>query len=300
MNGVLHMKIEKIQVKSALQKVKSRFPYQWSLDPYRGCQHHCEYCYALYTHAYLGNDAFFDTVYVKENILAVLENELKSAKWKHEIVAIGTVCDAYQPIEAIVQLMPQILRLFIKYQTPIIISTKSDLILRDYELIKELATLTLVNVAATITCYDEHFSQLIEKNATPSARRFMMLEQFKKTNAVVGLHLMPIIPFINDSRENIEAIFQLAKKIKVDYLIVGTLYLIGDTRVAFQKFYRQNFPAHYQEFYDVFKNYKLDPTYKAELYRWLIPLMKEYQLSSDFMPLIESKLKKQHEQLTLF
>lgn len=294
------MKIEKIQIKSALQRVKGRFPYQWSLDPYRGCFHHCEYCYAQYSHKYLGQDDFFDTIYVKENILNVLENELKSDKWKHEIVAIGTVCDAYQPIEAKLQLMPDILKLFIKYQSPIILSTKSDLILRDYDLIKELASLTLVNIAATITCYDDQLSQFIEKHATPSSRRFFMLEQFKKTNAVVGLHLMPIIPLINDSKENLEAIYQLASEIKVDYVLNGTLYLIGNTRSSFFAFYKATFPNLYPEFCELYAHYKLDPHYKKELYRWLLPLMNQYQLTSNFNQILEKKTSKKIEQLTLF
>ncbi len=112
---------------------------------------------------------------------------------------IGGVTDSYQPIEREMKIMPEILKLMIKYKTPIIISTKSDLILRDIALIKELADITYVNVAFTITTMDEQLREKLEPNASPSLKRFEALQQFKKTNASLGVHIMPIIPYLTDT-----------------------------------------------------------------------------------------------------
>ena len=99
--------------------------------------------------------------------------------------------------------MPEILRLMIKYRNPCIISTKSDLILRDYDLIVRLSEVAAVNLAATITCMDERVRTRLEPGGVPSARRFEVLRAFSETRACTGVHLMPIIPFLTDSRANL-------------------------------------------------------------------------------------------------
>ena len=171
--------------------------------------------------------------YIIKNILDALERELSSPNWKKEIVNIGGVTDAYQPIEEKLELMPEILKLMIKYKTLIIISTKSDLILRDFSLIEELSKITYVNIACTITTMDESLRAKLEPDGCSSKRRFEVLKKFKKTNASVGVHLMPIIPYITDNYENIEEIYRLASEIKVDYVLPGTLYLRGKTKPYF-------------------------------------------------------------------
>ena len=153
-----------------------RLPYSWDLNIYRGCAHKCEYCFALYTQDYMPDNDFFDTIYIKTNVVEQLEKQLASPSWQREIVNIGGVTDSYQPIEKERKMMPDILKLLIKYRTPCIISTKSDLILRDFDLIAELASITYVNVAATITCMDENVRQKIEPGGVPSLRRFQMLK----------------------------------------------------------------------------------------------------------------------------
>lgn len=95
-------------------------PCAWDLNIYRGCEHGCRYCYALYSHDYL-NDSdrrFFDRVYYKSNIAQVLEKELSAKSWKHEAVNIGGVTDSYQPLEEQLQIMPEILKVLIKHKTP--------------------------------------------------------------------------------------------------------------------------------------------------------------------------------------
>ena len=187
--------------KSALNPLRRRIPYAWDINLYRGCQHGCAYCYAIYDH----NDPcrFAQDISVKVNLPEVLDYELSRPGWKREIVNLGSVTDSYQPAEAHYRLMPEVLKLLIKYKTPCIISTKSDLILRDYDLIDQLSRITYVNVAETITCMDENVRRNIEPGAAPSARRFEVLKAFSGTNASTGLHFMPIIPYLTDGTANV-------------------------------------------------------------------------------------------------
>lgn len=133
---------------TALHELKRKTPYGWDLNIFKGCSHGCSYCYAMGTHGFSGLTDFTTNISVKTNIVDVLEKQLASPNWKREIINIGGVTDSYQPAEAQYRLMPEILKLLIKYKTPAIISTKSDLVLRDYDLIDQLSRITYINVAA--------------------------------------------------------------------------------------------------------------------------------------------------------
>ena len=133
--------------------------------------------------------------------------------------------------------MPKVLKVLIKYKNPCLISTKSDLILRDIELIDELSKITYVGLAVTITTTDETTAKNIEPNVLSPEKRFEVLKQLKeKTHAVVGLHAMPLIPFITDSKENIESLFKKSKELNLDYVNCACLNLYGETKKSFMNF----------------------------------------------------------------
>lgn len=285
-----NINVDKMEVKSALTKLKRKIPYGWDLNIYRGCQHGCRYCYAMYSHQYIGG-GFFKDIYVKENVVEQLEKELSSESWKREIINIGGVTDSYQPAEAHYQLMPQILKLLIKYRTPAIISTKSRLILRDYDLIDELSGITYVNVAATITTMDEEVRRKIEPYGSASLERFEVLREFRKTNASTGLHVMPIIPYITDNEENLERMFYLASECGVHYVLPGTLYLRGETRKHFMDFMEREFGDRSAEFRKLYKTGGADKEYKNTLYEMVNRLRDKYSLSSSYTKPMKEKLK---------
>lgn len=286
-----NIRVNKMEVKSALTKLKRKIPYGWDLNIYRGCQHGCQYCYAMYSHQYIGNDRFFRDIYVKENIVEHLEEELSSENWKREVVNIGGVTDSYQPIEEEYRLMPQILKLFIKYKTPAIISTKSKLILRDYDLIDELSRITYVNVAATITTMDETVRTKIEPGGASSLERFEVLREFRKTNASTGLHVMPIIPYITDSEENFEKMFAIAAECGVHYVLPVTLYLRGITRKNFIAFLEQEFGEIQEDFKKLYKTGGADKSYKNQLYEMVNRLRDKYGLSNSYIKPMKEKLR---------
>jgi DNA repair photolyase len=247
------------------------------------------------------SDDYFGDIYVKTNVVEQLEKQLSSPGWKQEIVNIGGVTDSYQPAEEQYKLMPEILKLLIKYKTPAIISTKSDLILRDYDLIDELSKLTYVNVAATITTMDEKIRKLIEPNGAASNRRFEMLKAFRKTNASVGLHVMPIIPYLTDNFENIDSLFSNAKESNVHYVLPGTLYLRGQTRTVFFNFIKEKFPHLYDNLLMLYKAGGAGKEYKNQLYQMVNELRDKYSLSSSYTKPIKDKLNQtEYTQLSLF
>lgn len=287
---------------SACHKLKSKFlPFHWDLNIYRGCEHRCIYCYALYSHRYLNSKAYFEEVFVKRNIVEQLEKQLASSRWKQEVINIGGVTDSYQPAEAKYCQMPKILRLLIKYRTPCIISTKSDLILRDYDLIAELAEITYVNIASTITCMEEGVRKKIERNSADSEKRFAMLQKFTNTKVSTGVHIMPVIPYLTDGIQNIEALYSKAKACNVSYVLSGMLHLRGETRAFFFQFIRKEFPSYYPSLLQLYTKENLKKAYKSAFRQKIEKLEKKYQLSDDYIAPMKSRLEKKKDiQFSLF
>ncbi|MCK4814053.1 MAG: radical SAM protein [Candidatus Marinimicrobia bacterium] len=269
-----------ITCKTALNHIKSNYlPYKWDLNIYRGCMHQCQYCYALYSHKYLDSSDFFGEIYIKENIVECLEKKLRSRYWKRETINLGGVTDSYQPIEAKKKLMPEILKLLIKYKTPASISTKSTLVLRDLDLYDELARVAGVNIALSITCCDENIRKKIEPYSTPTAARFDVLKTFRKTEASTGVLMMPILPFLTDTEENLTCLFRSAQAADVDYIIPGLLNLRGPTRGNFLHFIKTQFPDMYPKYLDYYQGSFAKKTYRTALYERIAALKKAYPLS---------------------
>ena len=284
--------VHEIRCESALHPLKRKVPFGWDLNIYRGCSHACRYCYAIYSHQYLNAQGFYDDIYVKTNIVEQLERELSSPNWKREVINIGGVTDSYQKAEGSYQLMPAILKLLIKYKTPAIISTKSTLVLRDFDLIDELSRITYINIAATITSMDESVRRKIEPGGAPSLERFAMLKQFSKTNASIGLHVMPIIPYLTDSRENFEALCLNAKESRVHYLLPGALYLRGDTRSVFFDFIQREYPDLFPKLQALYQKGGADKEYKNDLYVMVNELRDRYGISSSYTKPMKEKMHK--------
>ena len=283
---------KEVEAKSALHKLKRKIPYGWDLNLYRGCSHNCVYCYAVSSHQHPGCKDFSGKILVKTNIAEVLEKELRAPGWKSDVINIGGVTDSYQAAEQHYLLMPQVLKLLIKYKNPAIISSKSDLILRDYDLIDQLSRLTYINVAQTITSWDEKVREKIEPGAVSSAKRFAVLKKFRKTNASLGLHVMPIIPYLTDHHENLQELCRKGSETKVDYLLPGTLYLRGNTRSRFFDFIQNEYPDLTDQFRMLYKTGSAGKPYKEGMYKALNSFRDKYNLSGSYMKPMKEKLPK--------
>jgi len=284
------IKYQPLKAKSALHKVNGNFPFNWDLNVYRGCGHGCVYCYALYSHDYLKpNEDFFGNIYVKENLAEVLDKEFWKKSWKGEMVNLGEVTDSYQPLEKSIEMMPDILRVFIKHRNPLTISTKSDLILRDIDLYAELAALTTVNISVTITTPNESIRKKIEPFGAKTHNRFKVLNEFKKIQVSTGLHLMPIIPYLTDDYNDLDYLFQQAAKSHVDYLLTGKLYLRGKTRPRVIDFMRNYYPELFHAFSNLYTHGEVNQQYVKRLYENINFLRRKYSVNSTYkQPTIET------------
>ncbi|MCF7831983.1 MAG: radical SAM protein [Candidatus Marinimicrobia bacterium] len=285
-----------ITCKTALNHLNSNYlPYEWDLNIYRGCLHHCQYCYALYSHNYLNSGDFFGSIYVKENIVEVLETQLKKQSWKHETINLGGVTDSYQAIETVKKFMPEILRLLIKYRTPISISTKSKLLLRDKELFEELAEVAGAHVAISVTTFDEELRKKIEPASSTTTERFKILEAFKGTKVMAGVLMMPILPYLTDSEENLRTLFKSAREAQADYVVPGLLNLRQPTKGHFLNFIKTTFPELYTAYVDYYSGKADKKAYRQTVYGRISKLKKEYPLTPKQRPFPRGP-----EQLTLF
>ena len=161
--------------------------------------------------------------------------------------------------------------------------------------------MTYVNIAATITCMNEGMRKKIEPGGAPSLNRFAVLKAFAKTNAVTGLHFMPIIPYLIDSFENIDALYYNASLCQVDYVLPGLLYLRGKTKKVFWDFIKQDFNHLYEPLQALYKTGSVSKEYKEKLYISVNKIKNHYGLSGNYIKPQKEKLKQlSAEQLTLF
>ena len=297
--------ITEMRCKQACSKVGKSSPDPWNLNLYRGCMHKCIYCFAIYSHKYLQESGnYFDDIYVKVNIAEQLDKQLSHPSWKGEVIGISGVTDCYQPLEAKYKLMPEILKVLIKHKNPCSISTKSDLILRDYELIDELSRVARISINASISCSDNEIRKKIEPGAKNAAKKFNMLKELSMTNAITGILQMPIIPYITDGRDNIEQLYANAVDSKVDYIVPGVLYLRGKTKGVFFDAVKNKFPELLSPLMQLYRSGSADKAYKNSLYQMVSELKRKYRLSSYTKILPKKKIQKNSTkapiQLTLF
>ncbi len=172
-----------------------------SINPYRGCEHGCIYCYARPTHSYLGHSAGLDfetELYTKPNAAKLLEKELANPRYAPKTIVLGTNTDPYQPIEREHLLTRQILEVLARHDHPVGIVTKSALVVRDIDILAPMAQKGLVKVALSITTRDRALARAMEPRASTPAKRFATIAALSKAGIAAGVMVAPVIPGLND------------------------------------------------------------------------------------------------------
>ncbi len=208
--------------------------FRFSVNPYRGCSHACSYCYARPTHEYFGLGAGTDferKIFVKRDAPALLEEAFQRRSWVGERVVFSGVTDCYQALEAAWELTRGCLAVCLKYRNPVAIITKSALIRRDVELLKELAREASVNVCFSIPFLDEKTARLIEPGASSIRKRFETMEILASAGVPVGIGVAPIIPGLND--RDIPGLLKEAKRRGATSAFRTLLRLPGSVREVF-------------------------------------------------------------------
>ena len=263
---------------SALHHHNSKWlPFKYDINVYRGCAHRCIYCYALYSHGYIGGDGtFFDQIYAKTNVADVLMRELP--RFSRETVNLGGVTDSYQPAEETCSLMPGVLVQLARFHVPAVISTKSALILRDVALLKKVADAAGLMAALTVTTMDDAVASLIEPGSSRPTARMAAVRELKKQGLTCGVHLMPVIPYLTSGRDSLEAVFSAAKDAGADYVLTSALNLKGPTRRGFFNAVRQSFSSEYNRIKSVFYDKQAYTEYKRELQENVSKLRTKYAM----------------------
>ena len=214
-----------------------------SINPYRGCEHGCSYCYARTTHAYLGLSAGLDferEIFIKTNAADLLRKELSSPRYKVKPIAIGTNTDPYQPVERKHRVMRQVLEVLLETRHPVLITTKSALIVRDLDILSEMAKLGLVSTTIAVTSLDHKLSRLMEPRASTPSRRLEAMRLLSSAGVPVSVNFAPAIPAVND--HELERILDAARAQGAEAAAMMLLRLPGEVRDIFREWMFRHYP----------------------------------------------------------
>ena len=217
--------------------------FKHSINPYRGCEHGCAYCYARPTHAYMGLSPGLDfesKLFAKTNAAALLRAELSARNYEPSTIALGANTDPYQPIEREYRITRQILEVLNEFGHPVGIVTKSALVLRDLDILKEMAKRNLVKVAISLTSLDPHLARSMEPRASVPGKRLGALETLSREGIPTVVMTAPIIPALNDSE--IEALLKAASAAGVREAGYVLLRLPLEVRDIFRDWLNREFP----------------------------------------------------------
>lgn len=280
----MHMyRVIETTCKTALYRHNSKWlPYNYDINVYRGCAHNCIYCYALYSHEYLGAGSFYNEVYAKTNIADVLKRELP--RFERDTVNLGGITDSYQPAERDLKLMPAVLSLLAQYSVPTIICTKSALILRDIELLKSLSNSGGLSIAFTVTTVNDDVASLIEPKASPVHARIEAIRSLRAAGLSCGVHIMPIIPYLTSGQNSLEEVFSAARDSGASYVLTGGLNLKTSTRRGFFEKLSQGFPSEYWLVNKLYSDRNAYREYKEQLNCTIKHLREKYNMPDYAMP----------------
>jgi DNA repair photolyase len=226
-----------------------------SINPYRGCEHGCVYCFARPTHAYLGLSPGLDfesKLFMKPNAPELLERELSAPSYVPKIIAIGTNTDPYQPIERRYKIMRRILEVLDSAGHPVGIVTKSALVLRDLDILARMAKRNLVKVALSVTTLDAKLARTMEPRAATPPRRLDTLRQLVKAGVPATVMVAPVIPALND--DEIERILEAVAAAGVRHAGYVLLRLPLEVRDLFREWLMTNFPDRYRHVFKLIRD----------------------------------------------
>ncbi len=215
-----------------------------SINPYRGCEHGCIYCFARPTHAYMGLSPGLDfeaRLFAKPSAAALLEKELSNPRYAPRIVAMGTNTDPYQPIERKFRIMRGVLKTFSRFRHPVTILTKSHLITRDIDLLAPMAERNLVRAMVSITTRDKGLARAMEPRASAPARRFAAVRALSEAGVPTGVMTAPMIPGLND--DELETLLEAAKEAGADFAGYTLIRLPLEVSPLFQEWLETYAPA---------------------------------------------------------
>jgi DNA repair photolyase len=253
----LETRFYEVRAKSALNRVpeKSRMPFRWTINPYRGCTHACRFCFARPTHKYLDFNAgrdFEREIVVKVNAPEVLRAELARPSWKREHVALGTNTDPYQWVEGRYRLMEGIWEALRDAANPCSVLTKSPLLLRDLALMLQIAERASFSACLSVPTLDEKVWRATEPHTPNPRARLEAVAELNRAGIPTGVLIAPLMPGVNDAPHQVEPLLELAAEAGATSIGGVALHLRGEVRQIFMDWLRAQRPdlvPRYEELY---------------------------------------------------
>jgi DNA repair photolyase len=300
-----------LPTKSLLNRCVSNrsMPFTWTINPYRGCEFACKYCYARYTHEFMemrDGLEFERKIYVKQHAAGLLRNELRRVK-PGESIALGTATDPYQPAERRYEVTRGILEEFSRHRGHEVgIVTKSNMVVRDQELLQQVAQRNKLSVHVTITTLNTDLARILEPRAPRPDLRLDAVRALAKAGLRVGLSCSPVVPGITDGPKDLEALIRAAAESGADYVFANPLFLKPCSAAVFLPFLEANFPHLAASYRQRYKDRAFLPKAYGERLSQLIKRLREkYKLTKADRrdhPAFATKLVPQgfDEQMNLF
>jgi len=271
---------QEVTCRSALNPVKG-MPFDWTLNPYRGCTHGCHYCFARRYHAQFemdSGDEFASVILVKQNIVGVLARELDRPSWQREQVAFGTATDPYQPIEGHYKLSRGLIQALARGRTPFGLITKGPMVVRDIDVLLEHARAAHSTVYMSVPTVDEDAWQQLEPGTAHPLQRLRAVRALVDAGVNAGVLMAPIVPGFSSSRQKIERTIKAIADHGARFVGCNVMYLQDGTRDHFMRFIDREFPAMRPRFERLYVKKYPPEAYRKEVQAMVRVLQERYGL----------------------
>jgi DNA repair photolyase len=278
-----------LPVKSILNQCNSeRVPFRWTVNPYRGCEFGCRYCYARYTHEYMDLDGgdFESKIYIKQDAGALAERDLSSEKIWGEHIAIGTATDPYQPAEKEFGTTRAILEKMAEREgLSLSITTKSNQVARDIDLLQRISARSSITIHMTVTTLRARLARMLEPRAPRPDLRLEAVRKLREAGINVGVNAMPILPGLTDREDDLEALVRAARDAGAQWLAANALFLMPSSWKPFIEFLEAKFPKLARRYRDLYRGYGDAPEeYRKRIKAVIDGLRQKYGLGSRPVP----------------
>jgi len=294
-----------LPVRSLLNRCTgTRMPFTWTINPYRGCEFACKYCYARYTHEFMemrdGID-FEQKIYAKQHAAELLRQELRKVK-RGEDIAIGTATDPYQPIEKKLEITRAILQELTRHSgLELGIVTKSAMVVRDIDLLKEISKQNHISVSFTVTTLNADLARILEPRAPRPDLRLDALRSLRDAGVRAGAICAPVLPGITDSPKQLEAVVKAAAENKAVHIYANPLFLKPCSAAVFLPFLKEHFPKLVPEYEKRFKDRAFLPAaYRKRISGLMAQLKEKYGIRDDSRWSAAIPAEEHETQLALF
>jgi len=272
---------QEVVCRSALNPVKG-MPFNWTLNPYRGCTHGCHYCFARRYHVQFemdSDDEFASVILVKRNFVEVLARELDRPSWTREHVAFGTATDPYQPIEGHYKLTRRTIETLARGRTPAGIVTKGPMVVRDRDVLADLRRAAGVTVYMSVPTVDDDAWRILEPGTAHPLQRLRAVRELVEAGINAGVLMAPIVPGFSSSRGKLERTIKAIADHGARFVGCNVMYLQDGTRTHFMKFIEQEFPAMRPRFEKLYARKYPPEWYRKEVQGMVRVLQDRYGVS---------------------